>query len=423
MPQNPPLRDKEAAQVAANVGNERLNAMRPILCVSAASGEGRSDIPLVPIVDSKVDVRLMRYWLVATSQMLSVDSSNNPFSFPILRYVTASPSLAHLLQSASAAQEAYFYQPKMSVSLEKRGQALSALRQELQTRSSSLSHCFLTLLMLGMSSSWMTVGPTDYGREHLVAARAVADMILKTRDSKMEELDHLTMGIYVYWDMTCSFCLDPVDHLIERDNSLKMYVKQARHQFHPITTHSIDLYHLLGQISRYCRMTVDGGGRNLVLEAYSEKSLNEYKSIESDATAQLLTEAFRKHGLLLLYRFCGKPGFCEITTPVLAETGHYIHQLALDIVELILQVKSTSPYLNLQTVPLLSAGAEMTLCDALQRNQIRQRLKEVYSTNRLVSTLWVLELLEELWGVHDTGSTHITWLELMLNKNWRLREG
>ena len=380
-------------------------------------------ISFAATADTYVDSRLMRYWLEATSQMLSVDSGNNPFSFPILRYVPGSPSLVHFLQSASAAQEAYFYQPQMSVSLVKRGQALSALRQELKTRSSSLSQCFLTLLMLGMSSSWMAKGPTDYGREHLLAAPAVADMILKKRDAKNEELDHLTMGVYVYWDMACSFCLDPVDHPIERDSSLETYVKQARHTFHPITTHSRDLYHLLGQVGRYCRVVVDGGVRDLVFEVYSKECLDEYESIETHSMAKSLTEAFRKHGLLLLYRFCGTPGVGQPSSRRLGQRENYIHQLALEILELILQIKSNSPYVNIQAVPLLSAGAEMTSFDTFQRNQIRQRLKEVYSTNRLVPTLWVVELLEELWGVHDAGMTHITWLELMLNKNWRLRVG
>lgn len=374
-------------------------------------------------MDIKVDARLMRYWLDATSQMLSVDPSNNPFSFPILRYVTVSPSLAHFIQSASAAQKEFFYQPNMSVSLEERGKALSALRHELQTQSSSLSHAFLTLLMLGMSSSWVAMGPTDYGREHLLAARAVADMVLKKKDSKTGELDHLTMGIYVYWDMACSFCLDPVDHPIDRGSSLETYVKQARHKFHAITTHSIDLYHLLGQLGRYCRVIVNGGPRDLVYEAYTEKHLNEYESIEIDSAAKSLTEAFRKHGLLLLYRFCGKPGICQPGIHILVETENYVHQLALDIIELILQSNSDSPYVNIQAIPLLSAGAEMTSLDTFKRSQVRQRLKEVYSTNRLVSSLWVVDLLEELWGIHDTGMKHITWLELMLTKNWRLRVG
>lgn len=380
-------------------------------------------VSLTPNADIKVDARLIRYWLEATSQMLSVDPNYNPFSFPILKYATVSPSLVHFIQSASAAQREYFDQSKMSVSLRERGMAFSALRAELQAESSSLSHSFLTILMLGMSSSWMAMGPTDYGREHLLAARTVADMVLTKKDSKNEGLDHLSMGIYVYWDMACSFCLDPVDHPVDRGSRLEAYVKQARHKFHVITTHSIDLYYLLGQLGRYCRVIVDGGGRDLVYETYAEKTLNTYESIESDSAAKSLTEAFQKHGLLLLYRFCGKPGVSQPNIPILVESESYAHHLALSIVELILQTQSDSPYLNIHTIPLLSAGAEMTSLDMFQRNQIKQRLNEVYSTNRLVSTLWVVDLLEELWRVHDVGLTHITWLELMLVKSWRLRIG
>ncbi|CAG8004813.1 unnamed protein product [Penicillium salamii] len=373
--------------------------------------------------DIKVNARLMRYWLEATSQMLSVDPGNNPFSFPILKYATVSRSLVHFLQSASAAQEEYFHQPKLSVSLDERGKALIALREELESQSSPLSHSFLTLLMLGMSSSWMAMEPTEYGKEHLVVAQTVAEMVIKRKDSKKEELDHLTLGIYVYWDMACSFCLDPEDHPIDGDSSLKTYVKQARNRFHAITTHSIDLYYLLGRLGRYCRVVVDQGIRDLVYEANAEKNLKEYESIESDPAARSLTEAFRKHGLLLLHRFCGKPGVSECIFPAQVENENYVHDLAVDIIELLLQTESNSPYLNIQTIPLMSAGAEMTSLDGFKRDQIRHRLNEVYSTNRLLSTLWVIDLLEELWVLHDSGMTHITWLQLMLSKNWRLRIG
>ncbi|KAI9035324.1 Zn(II)2Cys6 transcription factor [Aspergillus affinis] len=254
----------------------------------------------VPNPDIKVDGRLMRYWLDATSQMLSVDPSNNPFSFPILKYVTDSASLVHFIQSASAAHEEYFHQPKLPVSLSERGKAFSALRQELQNKNSSLSHSFLTLLMLGMSSSWMSLGPTHYRREHLIVARVVVDMILQKDYSRLDELDHLTMGLYVYWDMACSFYIDPAYHPTDRAALLQMYMKQGRHRFHAITTHSIDLYYLLGQLGRYCRVIVEGGARDLVFESSVEGNLNEYISIETERSAQALTKAFRKHDLLLL---------------------------------------------------------------------------------------------------------------------------
>ncbi|KAJ5514606.1 hypothetical protein N7463_004158 [Penicillium fimorum] len=58
-------------------------------------------------------------------------------------------------------------------------------------------------------------------------------------------------------------CLDPVDHPPEREGLLETYVEHARNTFHAIATHSIDLYHLLGQLDRYCRLVVDGGVRDL----------------------------------------------------------------------------------------------------------------------------------------------------------------
>ncbi|PGH15169.1 hypothetical protein AJ79_02534 [Helicocarpus griseus UAMH5409] len=376
--------------------------------------------------DANVNVRLMRYWLERMSQIMSLDLNNNPMSFPILKYLSVSPSLVYVIQCVSAAHEQYFQQHNMTTSLEERSKALATFREELHGQNVSLSHSFLTLLMLGMSSSWITIGPSDYGKEHLLAARTVADMVLKKADTKSEELDHLNMGFYVYWDMACSFCLDPADHPVSEGDALEVYVKKNRHKFHTITSHSMDLYYLLGQLGRYCRVIVEGGDHDLTYEAYVEESLKVYESAESGLEAKLLTEAFRKHGLLLLYRFCGIPGLysSSVEDELLdIETETRTRELALDIVRLLLETRLDSPYLNLHTIPLLSAGAEMTSLDVEERRQVRERLNAVYSTNRLVPTLWVVDLLEELWAIHDAGMTRITWLELMLIKDWRLRIG
>ncbi|KAK2796750.1 hypothetical protein FQN50_009431 [Emmonsiellopsis sp. PD_5] len=374
--------------------------------------------------DAIVNSRLMRYWLERLSQIMTMDPNNNTMSFPFLQYLSVSPSLVYVIQCMSAAHEQYFEQRNMAVSLEERSKALATFREELQAQNISLSHSFLTLLMLGMSSSWITVGPSDYGKEHLVAARTVADMVLEKADSKNEELDHLNMGFYVWWDMACSFCLDPVDHPADHEGLLEAYTKKNRHKFHTITARSMDLYYLLGQLGRYCRVVADGGERDLTYEAYIEKTLHDYESAECDPDAKILAEAFRKHGLLLLYQLCKGPGFPRPGGEddfVGMATEIDTRELAHDIVHLLEQTKLDSPYLNHHTIPLLSAGAEMTSLDIEKRNQVRERLHAVYSTNRLVPTLWVVELLEELWAVHDAGMAHITWLELMLIKNWRIR--
>ncbi|KAL2858982.1 hypothetical protein BJX68DRAFT_252720 [Aspergillus pseudodeflectus] len=373
--------------------------------------------PLLDI-DGSVNPHLMRYWLERMSRIMTLDPDNNCMSFPILRYFSVSPSLIYVIQC----------QQKMATSLEQRGKALSSLRAELETQTVPLAYSLLTLLMLGMSSSWITASPSDYGREHLIAARAVADLVLEQAASQDEELTHLTMGFHVYWDMACSFCLDPLDQPTGQRASLAKYVKAMRHKFHNITAHSMDLYFMLGQLGRYCRLLVEGGGRDLVYEALTEQNLLDYESAESERPAKLLTEAFRKHGLLLLYRFSGRTRDSN-TLPVDAgpvaqiEAELTIRGLALDILDLLQKTETDSPYLNLHTIPVLNAGAELTSLDTEERKLVRERLTAIYSTNRLVPTLWVIDLLEELWSTNDAGVTKITWLELMIRKNWRLRIG
>lgn len=371
----------------------------------------------------KVNTRLMRYWLENMSQIMSVDPTNNPLSFPIVKYIQGTPSLVHVLQGVSAAHEGYFQPHNMSISLEERSKALSGFREELQAKNVSLSHSFLTLVMLGMSSSWMTTSPQDYGREHLLAARTVAKMITEKRETSTDELDHLSLGAYVYWDMACSFCLDPLDHSVEREDQLKKYVDQARYRAHTTTSHSIDLYYILGKVGQYCRSVADGKARDFEKETCFERELCNYNSIERTVPAKSLTEAFRKHGLILLYRLCGVPGVTQPSGNITQDIEKKIRQLAHDIIRLILQIDSNSPDLNLHVIPLLSAGAEMTVLDMQERVEITKRLHAVYSTNRLLPTLWMLDLLQELWTIHNAGLTSVTWLDLMLAKGWRLRIG
>ncbi|KAJ5357872.1 hypothetical protein N7541_005030 [Penicillium brevicompactum] len=380
-------------------------------------------VPL-PLADSRnVNARLMRYWLECVSQIMSVDQNNNPLSFPILKYISEAPSLVHVLQGVSAAHEAYFQPRNMSTSLEERSKALSAFRGELQTQSASLSHSFLTLILLGMSSSWMATRPDDFGREHLLAATTVAKVIVERGDPNTDELDHLSMGLYVYWDMACAFCLDPSDHPLVQENALLAYVTGASRRVHTTTSHSIDLYYFLSQIGRYCRSVAGGANRDFLFEIHIERELCNYESMETKRPAQLLAEAFRKHGLLLLYRLCGTPGDDISSATTTNEKSESIRQLALDIIRLILQTEPDSPYLILQVIPLLSAGAEMTALDVQERTEVKKRLHAVYSTNRLLPTLWTISLLDELWVINDAGLTDVTWLKLMLLKGWRLRIG
>ncbi|KAJ5920158.1 hypothetical protein N7516_011016 [Penicillium verrucosum] len=375
--------------------------------------------------DARVNFRLLQYWFERMSQIMSLDRDRNPMSFPIVKYLSASSSLVYIIQCVSAAHEQHFQPSQMTVSLEERSKALRNLRQELQSQSSGSPLCFLIILMLGMSSSWITTQPTDYGREHLLAAQASVDMTLEQQATVDDDLVHLSMGFYVYWDMACSFCLDIADHPQPSRSRLADYVTAARSRFHTITSHSIDLYFLLGQIGRYCRSITDGMPRDFVRETTFEAELNSYSSAEENPFAYLLADAFRNHGLLMLYRLCGRTVHFALEAEIdndEADMECPIRALALRTLEMLFITPIDSPYVNLHTLPLLSAGAELGSMDTELRDRVIEQLQAVYSTNRIPPTLWVIELLQELWNLHDSG-IEMTWLDLMLAKQWRLRIG
>lgn len=88
----------------------------------------------------------------------------------------------------------------------------------------------------------------------------------------------------------------------------------------------------------------------------------------------------------------------------------------------LMQTPPTSNYLNFQSLPLLVAGSELTGSRNLLRDQVRERLRAVYSLNRLPANLHTLQLLEGLWSARDNGNPSF-WLHHMLQKNWRLLLG
>jgi hypothetical protein len=156
-----------------------------------------------------------------------------------------------------------------------------------------------------------------------------------------------------------------------------------------------------------------------------EAELNSYTSAEENPFAYLLAEAFRNHGLLMLYRLCGR----TVHIALEVETGSEedaskcpIRAMALRTLEMLFIIPINSPYINLHTLPLLSAGAELKGTDTELRERVVEQLQVIYSTNRIPPTLWVIELLQELWNLHDSG-VEMTWLDLMLVKQWRLRIG
>lgn len=105
----------------------------------------------------------------------------------------------------------------------------------------------------------------------------------------------------------------------------------------------------------------------------------------------------------------------SLTTSYSGLLGGY----AETILQNMLEIPSSSSYHNILALPLLSAGAELSAENDHLRNEVRKRFRALYSLNRIPNNLVAIELLEELWILRDNGSK-ISWLALMLQKNWKL---
>ena len=111
--------------------------------------------------------------------MTVIDPNDNPMSFPVVQHILKSPSLVHALQSVSANYEAYFNDNDISTCLEERHRALASLQEELKHGSKPLASTFLTVFMLGMTSSWIEGKLSTFGKENLYGARAIIHSVVE----------------------------------------------------------------------------------------------------------------------------------------------------------------------------------------------------------------------------------------------------
>lgn len=80
-----------------------------------------------------------------------LDPDDNPYSFPILGYITKSCTLIHIIQSISACYEQYFSAQASVIALEERGKALVSFRKEIDGLKTAPQASLLTAMLLTLS--------------------------------------------------------------------------------------------------------------------------------------------------------------------------------------------------------------------------------------------------------------------------------
>ncbi|GKZ38312.1 hypothetical protein AbraIFM66950_010442 [Aspergillus brasiliensis] len=265
--------------------------------------------------------------------------------------------------------------------------------------------------------------PKDYGKQHLFGARALINSMLQ--DTSISTTDgpvvRVCLGIYLYWDMSTSYLIDPVEesqglNLFE----LSLAVHKMGDWYHPMYGTCSQLLFIIANVGRYCRQIHDmPQDRNLVYEAALETQLSTWTTSPPNPDLGHLYEGFRNHGLAFLHRSraYAEGGFPDPGVTRAQES--LIQRYAEETIRHLMLIPSSSYYLNFQSLPLLAAGSELTESHHLLRDKVRGRLRAIYSLNRLPANLLALQLIEELWDARDSGQPTF-WLSHVLQKDWRL---
>jgi hypothetical protein len=351
--------------------------------------------------------------------MLVIDPENNPYSFPILDYLTRAPSLVHMIQSLSAAHQEYFPGNGPIMSLEERGRALQLLQREL-AQTKHLEASFLTVQLLGLSQ-WADPDPTDFGQQHLFAARHILDHLLlhywdDLSHPGSSELFSISVGSFLYWDMCCAHLVDAREQRPLDTTLMAQAVHTLRHKDHPTYGPATELIYLLAQVGRYCRSYIQLGRHSDATARSLEQALRAFQAPQNNGSLALLHDSLQKHGLIILRR-------SHVTTSrrkLNDEENDELHSWAVGITQNLSQLPLSSTLLNIQSLPLLTAGSELRSSDTELREIILTRFKAIYSMNRVPSTLQAMTLLKEVWAICDSG-VQLSWIEYMiLHKKWRL---
>ncbi|KAH7145515.1 fungal-specific transcription factor domain-containing protein [Dactylonectria estremocensis] len=395
------------------------------------------------------DKALLRYWLERASQIMVIDPDENPLSFPILEYLDQSPSLKHALQSVGAGHRNYFHPEKLSKCLEERSSALRSIIHELSYPGDNLFPLFLSVLLVGLSTAWTNPPTADFGQQHLRGARALVDILVSNpsdRESRPPYFN-LVIGAYLYWDMATAFLI-PAEQQVPLNNA-DMYsaVLDVGQEYHPIGGYSTEIFYLLGNVGRYCRSVVETGIRDASVEVALEEEMEKWEPNRDNPQLGLVSDAFRSHGLISLAAICYRRRSSEAAQDAIfsamlsAETEEAVEwwqdlgtcfvddeleasicSRALAVVQDLTSIPSSHACTNLQAIPLFTAGSELTKEDKRERDLVLQRFKELYSLNHLRANLTALQVLPEIWERRDAGET-ISWLELMIEKNWNIMLG
>lgn len=369
-----------------------------------------------PACSPPVDATLLQWWLDSACKLLVLDPHSNPLSFPLVEHLAISPALCFAVESFSAGHKGNWGADARVAFFEKRSLALGLCRSELTSKTVPLETIFFTVLLIGLPTPFME-NIDDYGKEHLIGARAVLNLLLQQdKSAHIPNIEQL-LAYYTWWDMACAFSVDSQElPPLSTSEILSTIARDAEPLASRFAGCMVEMYHVLGLLLRYCGQLLRGGVRDPEHEQTLERALTDWHPTQVREEDVLFAEAFQKHGLIIFYRVCRmRPVDSDNGSNTVLKTR--LHEYATTIVSMVLPHQIGTTFWNGLTLPLLTAGAELTRDDQVLRDTVREGFLSVCSQCRTNTLVRAKDLLEEIWILRDSG-IEISYLELMVQKGW-----
>ncbi|KIW91496.1 uncharacterized protein Z519_07462 [Cladophialophora bantiana CBS 173.52] len=362
------------------------------------------------------DWDLLNDWCDRVCRILcNFGRDSNPLSFSMLETLTRSRAATHTLQSLSAGYRGNFSLPQATRSLEERSKALKCLREEIDEKDCATEVILFTVIILGHSAGWLSDDTSEFGLEHLLAANTIINGLLRDYrdDTKKSELFYLALGMFLYWDMTCSF-LAPLERLPIRNPLLAKVAKRmdTGERPHSVVGISSELLLLLGSVGRLCRRVWETNVSHPTLERKLEAQLLQWQPpAETPELEQAIVVArcFRSTGLIMLYG--------------LDQTTEHEESMAIQVktvIENLKRIPESSPYYGFQAFVLAVVSSEVM--DKDSREFFVRQFHQLYKHNRLRANYQALQLTQEIWAKRDLGRK-VTLPQIMGQKGWSVMLG
>lgn len=421
-----------------------------------------SPLPL-PLADQSSRL-VSHYFSQVCALYAAYDSHLNPFRTTIARLWTGSAPIYYAMQSMAAAHLANCLPNMAIVGVELQQQAYSCLRSYISCPEPNDDQVLLTLLLLGLTTSWHET--SDIGHSHLSAARTVA----RKRIGKAAGDGYSAPGnnqlffdeSLIYWEMIMSFMAqEPVGPPYKKSIPARMATVTAPFSIRPhpwtgVAPHIQILFAEVGKLLCHVRQkigcSIDCFGLTDLIQsaadleedllAASVPCVEDIVATGDDNTRNedfvIIAEVTRCCALLMLYR--AFPALLELrmgrqrtladitpwTDDADTDSRQWMTSLALHGLNELRKISSTSGTRFLQLLPLHCLAVELHpnsdgTCSVETHESRCFALRRLYELAALLPAkpiLRMVDIVREVWRQFDLGSP-VFWVDVMLEQGWQ----